>query len=442
MGIVWEATDELLARRVAVKELRARPGGVLDEARARVLREARLAARLQHPHAISVFDVVLHDDRPWLVMEYLRAVSLAQVLGERGSLPPRDVAAIGSQIADALAASHDAGIVHRDIKPGNVLITTDGQVKITDFGISHSMDDVLVTGTGLIVGTPAYLAPEIVRGESSTAASDVFALGATLYAAVEGQPPFGLCEDAYEVLRRVVRGTVNPPSSAGPLTIVLMQLLQHSPHARPSAAQVRDQLQLIAEQTDKVAAPARTTIRTPTVTIDRTTFPPPRARPARLALGAALVTLVLFLLIGVSLSIVSLGSLSGSPQAAADGNPSTAPQRSRRSRDPPRLRRWPIRQVDRLPARSPHDRRRRRPPWPWLPRPHRRRLRTPRAAPTDRPERQRARRLKRAPPRRSPRRRTTSAAPSPCRGQGMMFDAAAPGNPNIAGAGIRHVAVP
>src|SRR5690606_19920511 len=191
MGAVWRATDELLNRTVAVKELLAAAApptaagnDALEESRQRLLREGRIGARMQHPHVISMFDVVVHDDRPWLVMEYLPSRSLAAILAEKGSLPQEEVGAIGRQVADARAAAHVAGVTHRDVKPGNVLIADDGRVKLTDFGVSRAVDDVQLTRTGLIAGTPAYLAPEVARGLTPTAASDVFALGATLYAAV------------------------------------------------------------------------------------------------------------------------------------------------------------------------------------------------------------------------------------------------------------------
>ena len=186
MGAVWRATDELLNRTVAVKELLAVPPGTsaadIEESRQRILREGRIGARLQHAHVISMFDVVVHEDRPWLVMEYLPSDSLATVVKTKGPLLPVRVADIGRQVADGLAAAHVAGVVHRDVKPGNVLIAPDGRVKLTDFGVSRAVDDVQLTRTGLIAGTPAFLAPEVAQGKEPTAASDVFALGATLYA--------------------------------------------------------------------------------------------------------------------------------------------------------------------------------------------------------------------------------------------------------------------
>ncbi|MPZ67792.1 MAG: protein kinase [Pseudonocardiaceae bacterium] len=253
MGVVWRARDERLDRVVAVKQLLLAPGLAEQEAeqsRARAMREGRIAARLQHPHAISVFDVALDGGDPWLVMEYLPSDSLASVLAERGPLPPREVARIGRQAADALAAAHGAGIVHRDVKPGNVLLGTDGTVKITDFGISRASGDVTVTRTGVLAGTPAYFAPEVARGVSPGPASDVFSLGSTLYAAVEGLPPFGTDENTLALLRAVADGQVRPPQRAGPLSALLMRLLQDEPANRPAMPAARDLLGDIASGAD------------------------------------------------------------------------------------------------------------------------------------------------------------------------------------------------
>ena len=251
MGVVWKGIDERLGRPVAIKQLLLQPGlssADAEEAQARSMREGRIAARLQHPHAISVFDVAVEDGRPWLVMEYLPSRSLATVLAEQGPLPPQEVARIGRQVADALAAAHEAGIVHRDVKPGNVLLGDNGTVKITDFGISRASWDVTITRTGVLAGTPAYFAPEVARGHEPSPASDVFSLGSTLYAAVQGQPPFGLSENTLALLREVAEGRVQPPQHAGPLTPVLMQMLQVDPDARPTMSQVKHALGGVAAE--------------------------------------------------------------------------------------------------------------------------------------------------------------------------------------------------
>src|SRR3954471_24906771 len=222
MGTVWLSRDELLGRKVAIKQVLT-PAGVTaaeaDQQRQRALREGRIAARLSHPHAISVYDVALESEQPWLVMEYLPSRSLATVLTEDGVLRVDQVAQIGAQVADALAATHAAGIVHRDVKPANILIgrggRVEGLVKITDFGISHASGDVTLTQTGQITGTPAFLSPEVAQGLEMTTASDVFSLGATLYTCLEGSPPFGMEDNALGMLHRVAGGNVVPPRRSG-----------------------------------------------------------------------------------------------------------------------------------------------------------------------------------------------------------------------------------
>jgi hypothetical protein len=260
MGIVWRARDERLRRTVAVKQLLLQPGlgsKQAEEARLRAMREARIAARLQHPNAVIVYDVAEDDDQPWLIMEYVPSKSLATVLREGGPLFPYQVAAIGAQIAGALAAAHAVGVVHRDVKPGNVLLVDDGTAKISDFGISRAVDDVVLTATGLVTGTPAYLAPEMAKGEDPTPASDVFALGATLYAAVEGSPPFGLLDNPLAMLRAVAEGRVTPPAHAGPLTASLMRLLRADPDDRPTMREVQELMaRVAAERTLGLREPA------------------------------------------------------------------------------------------------------------------------------------------------------------------------------------------
>ncbi|MFN2478492.1 MAG: serine/threonine-protein kinase [Pseudonocardiaceae bacterium] len=245
MGVVWRAMDERLQRLVAVKQLLVQPNlspRATDDARARALREARIAARLHHPNAIVIYDVAEHEGEPCLVMEYLPSRSLAAVLAESGCLPVPEVASIGMQIASALAAAHAAQIVHRDVKPGNILITGDGTAKITDFGVSRAAGDVTVTQTGMMAGTPAYLAPEVARGQVPTPASDVFSLGATLYASVEGCSPFGDTDNPLALLHAVAGGQVRPPWQAGALSAVLMRLLAADPAQRPDMHRASQEL--------------------------------------------------------------------------------------------------------------------------------------------------------------------------------------------------------
>jgi eukaryotic-like serine/threonine-protein kinase len=240
MGVVWRAKDELLGREVAVKELLLPPGITdeqADEARRRAMREGRITARLHHVNAIDVYDVAEHDGRPCLVMQYVPSASLADLLSQRRTLPPDEVALIGQQVAAALAAAHQAGIVHRDVKPGNVLLTEDGTAKLTDFGISRAVGDGTVTATGVLAGTPAYLAPEVVEGHDADFRSDVFSLGATLYAAVEGTPPFGLSDNPIALLHKIATEDVPPPTRAGDLTRALTWMLNRDPAARPTMGQ-------------------------------------------------------------------------------------------------------------------------------------------------------------------------------------------------------------
>ena len=253
MGAVWLAQDQLLGREVAVKQVLSTAGmdaGEAADQRARAMREGRIAARLSHPHAITMYDVALDAEEPWLVMEHLPSDSLAAVLATSGVLGVTEVAQIGAQLADALAAAHAAGIVHRDVKPGNVLIgrgaRVEGVVKITDFGISRAQGDVTLTQAGFITGTPAYFAPEVARGHDPTGASDVFSLGATLYTALEGVPPFGLDENPMALLHRVARGEIVLPRRAGALTDPLLHALEPDPARRPTMEQVRDDLAAVA----------------------------------------------------------------------------------------------------------------------------------------------------------------------------------------------------
>ncbi|NIL86649.1 Serine/threonine-protein kinase PknD [Rhodococcus fascians] len=253
MGAVWLATDTLLHRQVAVKQVtsttRLTPEQAVD-VRNRAMREGRIAARLSSPHAIAMHDVALVDGEPWLIMEYLSSRSLAQALGVTDSLPPFEVAQIGAQIADALTEAHDAGIVHRDIKPGNILIADRGKdlgiIKISDFGISRAKGDVEEADDSVITGTPAYFAPEVARGQDPTAASDVFSLGATLYTAMEGAPPFGIDHDSIALLHRVAKGQIISPTRSGDLTGPLLHMLEPDPARRPTMAQARDEMILAA----------------------------------------------------------------------------------------------------------------------------------------------------------------------------------------------------
>jgi eukaryotic-like serine/threonine-protein kinase len=252
MGVVWRAKDELLGRTVALKALAVRSvisgsgnAAVDDESSRRAMREARIAARLHHPNVIGVYDIVEHERRPFLIMEFLASRSLSEMTAAGVTLPPAEAARIGALLAAGLTAAHSAGIVHRDVKPGNVLLAEDGTVKLTDFGISRAVGDTTVTASGILLGTLSYIAPEVGRGLTADARSDVYSLGATLYAAVEGQPPFGTDDNAIALLYRIVHEEITPPRNAGPLAPVLMWMLERDPISRPTMSQVRRALEAI-----------------------------------------------------------------------------------------------------------------------------------------------------------------------------------------------------
>ncbi|GER98347.1 hypothetical protein Acor_04090 [Acrocarpospora corrugata] len=250
MGMVWHAHDVLLDRDVAVKEL-ILPYG-LDQAgrqvaHRRMLREARSAARLSHPGIVTVHDVVEEDGRPWIVMELVRAWSLEQAVRQSGPLPVSQVAEIGIRVLDALRHAHAAGILHRDVKPGNVLLTTD-RVVLTDFGIAAIEGDVTITQTGLLMGSPAYIPPERLQGRTITHAADLWSFGATLYAAVEGRPPYE-GPDAVAVLGAVLTQEPNRPQRAGVLLPVIEGLLRKNPADRIGAPQVADMLERVLHTT-------------------------------------------------------------------------------------------------------------------------------------------------------------------------------------------------
>jgi hypothetical protein len=251
MGTVWRAQDALLARDVAIKEVRLRsplpdapgsPGGgpVTEETRVlyeRTLREARTAARLNHPAVITVFDVIEEADGcPWIVMELIQGRSLEQVVAEDGPLPPQHAADLGGRLLSALRCAHVAGILHRDVKPSNVLLGADGRAVLTDFGIATLEGDTGLTQAGMVMGTPGFTAPERVRGEPASPASDLWSLGATLYAAVEGHGPFDDRNNSLAILAAIANEDPPRPRRAGPLRPAIEALLRRDPWARPDPA--------------------------------------------------------------------------------------------------------------------------------------------------------------------------------------------------------------
>ncbi|WP_256475963.1 serine/threonine-protein kinase [Amycolatopsis sp. WQ 127309] len=244
MGTVWSAYDEFLHRQVAVKEMKVPPGipsSQADELRERTLREARAIAVLSHPNVIILHDVARENDQPFVVMELLPSRSLAHILRDHGPLTFEQAAAMGIAVASALEAAHAAGITHRDVKPGNVLVASDGRIKLTDFGIARNVSEATMTRTGIMLGSPAYIAPEVASGGAVTPAADLWGLGATLFAAVEGAPPYDADGDPLETVGKVVNGKV-PKPKAGPLADVISALMKKEPNKRITLRDVRHRL--------------------------------------------------------------------------------------------------------------------------------------------------------------------------------------------------------
>ncbi|MGW1403142.1 protein kinase domain-containing protein [Streptomyces sp. NPDC002405] len=249
MGRVWRAHDEVLHRAVAIKELTAALYVAESDQEvllARTRAEARAAARINHSAVVTVHDVLEHDGRPWIVMELVEGRSLADALKERDRMDPAEAARIGLWVLRALRAAHAAGVLHRDIKPGNVLLGQDGRVLLTDFGIAQIEGDTTITRTGEVVGSVDYLAPERVRGHDPGPASDLWALGATLYTAVEGLSPFRRTSPL-STMQAVVDEEPREPRHAGPLAPVITALLRKDPAERPQAAQAEEMLAEAAE---------------------------------------------------------------------------------------------------------------------------------------------------------------------------------------------------
>ena len=249
MGAVWLGRDEVLGREVAVKRLGLAPGTDGPDV-ARAEREARLAARLSHPHVVAVYDLVDEEEQQYLVMEYVEGTNLSGFLRARGPLLPDAAAALLGQAADALAAAHEAGIVHRDVKPSNMLVTEDGQLKLSDFGIARAEADPSLTQTGLVTGSPAYLAPEVASGGSAHDSSDVWSLGASLFHALTGHPPYEVTDNVLGALYRIVNEEPPRVPDPGWLGPVLEATMNRDPEARWSMARVRDFLLHGPQQAD------------------------------------------------------------------------------------------------------------------------------------------------------------------------------------------------
>jgi serine/threonine protein kinase len=249
MGTVWLAEDDLLSRQVAVKEV-SPPADMTEHEREllreRTLREARTAARLSHPNVVTIYDVVEDDGRPWIVMELVPARSLRDVVQAAGPLTAQQAAGVGLQILAALSAAHALGIMHRDVKPGNVLIDAGGRAILADFGIARTQESTALTTSGVLVGSPSYIAPERARGERGGPESDLWSLGATLYALVEGRPAYDRA-GPLPTLMAVVNEDPDPPSRAGALWPVIRGLMDHVPSRRLGPDEAERMLREVAE---------------------------------------------------------------------------------------------------------------------------------------------------------------------------------------------------
>ncbi|WP_030542633.1 serine/threonine-protein kinase [Streptomyces albus] len=261
MGTVWRAVDETLGRQVAVKELRFPSAVDEDEKRrliTRTLREAKAIARIRAQGGITVYDVVDEDDRPWIVMELIEGSSLAEVIRDKGRLSPRRAAEVGLAVLDVLRAAHREGILHRDVKPSNVLISgDDSRVVLTDFGIAQVEGDPSVTSTGMLVGAPSYISPERARGHKPGPPADLWSLGGLLYACVEGVPPYDK-GNGLATLTAVMTEPVPPPEHAGPLADVIYGLLEKDPGRRLDDAGARALLTKVLAETDESQRVAKT----------------------------------------------------------------------------------------------------------------------------------------------------------------------------------------
>ncbi|MEU2787572.1 serine/threonine-protein kinase [Streptomyces sp. NPDC007100] len=272
MGRVWRARDEMLDRSVAVKEIRIdeRAGEETVVQRERSLREARATARIDHPNVVRIHDVAEEGDRLWIVMQLVEARSLEQILAQDGPLDPAAAARVGTGLARALREVHAVGVLHRDIKPGNVLIGDRGAVVLTDFGIAAMQDATALTMAGMLIGSPDYMAPERVAGQEQGPPSDLWSLGATLCAAVAGQSPFTRAT-TLATLHAVLHEEPVIPPTAGPLREVLVALLNKAPEARPSLADVEERLEPLvrqaaaAKETEAMSTTEVADVRTPTV---------------------------------------------------------------------------------------------------------------------------------------------------------------------------------
>ncbi|GAB2458551.1 hypothetical protein GCM10027062_43000 [Nocardioides hungaricus] len=325
MGAVWLGRDEVLGRDVALKRLGLAPGGTTPDL-ARAEREARLAARLNHPHVVAVYDLVTEADEQWLVMEYVEGTTLAALVQREGALPPEAAARILQQAADALAAAHGAGIVHRDVKPSNILVTPDGQVKLSDFGIARAEADASLTRTGLVTGSPAYLSPEVASGQQATPASDVWSLGATLFFTLAGHPPYDTRDNVLGALYRIVHEDPPRLPNAGWLAPLLAATMTPEPADRWPMARVRDFLaggprleetRTLAAVPPPPPAPAAVQAQAPA--------PARRSRGGPLAVALAVAAIVVLAVVAWRLGMTGDGEPGADPGPSRTGGQQSSP---------------------------------------------------------------------------------------------------------------------
>lgn len=251
MGAVYLCEDRTLGREVAIKQVGGHPGESAPQL-TRALREARTSAALNHPHVVAIYDTVEDDGHVWLVMEYVPSRTLRELAND-APLEPTRAASIGAQIAEGLAAAHARGTIHRDVKPGNILVTDDDTAKISDFGIARTTGDDQLTQIGMVSGTPLYFSPALARGAEPAPADDVWALGASLFAAVEGRPPWPYQENPVAMLVHIADNHPPAPEHAGPLTATIQRMMDVDPEARPSMAEAAEALRAVAAgSTDEV----------------------------------------------------------------------------------------------------------------------------------------------------------------------------------------------
>ena len=340
MGEVWEAEDTVLGRRVAVKVVDlARTGDRRrEEIRERAMREGRAAAQIDHPRTVRVFDIVDDPDHLYLVMELVSATQLDDAIRDDGPLEPRAAAQVGLQVVEALAAAHRAGVVHRDVKPGNVMVLADGSVKLADFGIATIKEDPDLTATGLVMGTPKFLSPEAARGERATAASDLWGLGALLHFVVEGEAPFDK-GDTLPTLHAVLHEPPRPSRLAGPLAPVIAALLTKDPAGRPSVEETARLLRAVIAGEDATVATVVSPAPTATQVLGSTrpvqpapaarepvrAAPRPASAPARAGNGGRLLAGLAALALLIGIGAIALAQSQGDDDPGTTTETTVAP---------------------------------------------------------------------------------------------------------------------